>query len=444
MTKLQKAQYRIAGQLIEKRWIIRTSLRLCPCCIAETAKPDDDGFVGQATWHIPFMRQCPKHNVLLKSFGRVGYTGSVHDFTKRCFEHRWDILCAADDATVCDPSALSRYIEARSMGAPVKHWIDTLELNAAAYFCELLGLLVECGADVGVSALTDIERAHVGDTGYSIAVGGPADVKVALWALPRPLVKSKAQAHLGSLYQWLSRSAKGPQYDLIKDLVREYIVESFPIGPGETVLGQVVQQRRVYSLTTFTQYSRASMKRSRKALIAASLINPNAGRPKVQTSEVFCAEAARPVLDKLNGGVTRRLALKLLNIPRAQFDALASGEVLRPMPGLGEITPYYARSEVFRLRDQLGQVKGGGCYPDDMVDIQTACRKLVCGAAEIVQLIVDGRLEWIGAAPDKEGYAAVRVSVAELGGKLEGVGVEGYTKAKVKQILSVNDPAVKF
>lgn len=211
-----------------------------------------------------------------------------------------------------------------------------------------------------------------------------------------------------------------------------------------TILGQVVRQRRVYNLTTFTRDSRTSMKRSRQALIAAGLINPNAAGRNVRTSEVFCAKAAKPVLDKLNGGITRRLALKLLNIPRAQFDALTSGQVLRPLPGLGEITPYYARSDVLELRDKLCRVKSDGKCPDDMVDIQTACRKLVCGAAEIVRLIVNECLDWVGAAEGQEGYLAVRVSVAELGGKLEGVGVEGYTKAKVKQILSVNDPAVKF
>ena len=42
------------------------------------------------------------------------------------------------------------------------------------------------------------------------------------------------------------------------------------------------------------------------------------------------------------------------------------------------------------------------------------------------------------------GYMAVRVSVSELAGKLVGVGVEGFTKAKLKQLLSINDPAVKF
>lgn len=443
--KRQKhGSYRVANQLLEKRWIIRTSLRLCPHCVAAGVAQEDDGVVGKAPWHIPFFRSCPKHRVLLCSFEPVGYAGSRHDFTKRCLALRWDIARAAQEATAIDKSDLSEYIERRILGALGETWIDTLELNAAAYFCELLGLLIERGADVGVSTLSDGERAHVGAAGYNVAKGGPDAVRRALFGLPRPLVKSKAQAHLGSLYQWLSRSAKGSQYDPVKDVIRDYIVESFPIGSGETVLGQVVRQRRVYNLTTFTRDSRTSMKRSRQALIAAGLINPNAAGRNVRTSEVFCAKAAKPVLDKLNGGITRRLALNLLNIPRAQFDALTSGDVLTPMPGLGAIAPYYARSDVLLLRDQLGQVKGIGSYPEDMVDIQTACRKLVCGAAEIVQLIVEGHLEWIGVTPEKEGYTAVLVSVAELGGKLEGVGVEGFTKAKVKQILSVNDPAVKF
>ncbi|GAB5448763.1 MAG: hypothetical protein Gyms2KO_36360 [Gymnodinialimonas sp.] len=114
------------------------------------------------------------------------------------------------------------------------------------------------------------------------------------------------------------------------------------------------------------------------------------------------------------------------------------------MPGLGEITPYYARSDVILLLEKLTQERCIGDLPTYLVDIQTACRKLVCGAAEIVELIVRNQLDVIAQEKRAEGYLAVRLSVSELAGKLAGVGVEGYTKAKLKQLLSINDPAVKF
>ena len=442
--KLKNTQYRVANQLIERRWIVRTSLRLCPCCVAQTQHLDDEGIVGQATWHIPFMRQCPQHGVLLKNFERVGYAGSVHDFSKRCLERRWDIMRAADDATVSTPSGLSKYIETRAMGAPVTRWIDTLECNAAAYFCELLGLLVDRGGDVGISSLTEDERRQVGDIGYKITSGGTKDVLGALRELPPPKVKSKAQAHLGSLYQWLNRSAIDAQYDPLKDLIRDYIVETFPISQGDIILGQIVEQRRVYHLTSFARDCRASTKRCRQALVAAGFLRSSTATSDDFVSQVFCAKASKPVLDKLNSGITRRMAIKQLNIPRAQFDALLSGGILHPMPGLGEITPYYAKADVLRILERLTQEKTTDDPSTDLVDIQTACRKLVCGAAEIVDLIVRDQLRVVAQDESAAGYMAVRVSVSELAGKLSGVGVEGYTKAKLKQLLSINDPAVKF
>lgn len=150
------------------------------------------------------------------------------------------------------------------------------------------------------------------------------------------------------------------------------------------------------------------------------------------------------MLDKLNGGITRRMAIQQLHIPRAQFDALLLGGILQPMPGLGEITPYYARADVLLLLEKLTTEKTIDNPPTDLVDIQTACRKLVCGAAEIVELILRDQLEIIAQDMSAVGYMAVRVSVSELAGKLVGVGVEGFTKAKLKQLLSINDPAVKF
>lgn len=220
--------------------------------------------------------------------------------------------------------------------------------------------------------------------------------------------------------------------------------EIFPVGPGETVLGQVVDQRRVHNLTTFARVCRASTKRSRQALVAAGFWRSSTATSDDLVSQVFCAHAPQPVLDKLNGGITRRMAIKQLHIPREQFDALFSGRILQPMPWLGEITPYYARTDVMLLLEQLAQERCIDDLPTDLVDIQTACRKLVCGAAEIVDLIKRDQLEVIAQDKSAEGYLAVRLSVSELACKLAGVGVEGYTKAKLKQLLSINDPAVKF
>ena len=162
--------------------------------------------------------------------------------------------------------------------------------------------------------MTEDERRQVGDIGYQIASGGTKDVLEALGALPRPKVKSKAQAHLGSLYQWLNRSAMDAQYDPLKDLLRDYIVETFPVGPGETVLGKVVEQRRVHTLTTFARDCRASTKRSRQALVAAGFLRASVATSEDLVSQVFCAQASQPVLDKLNGGITRRMAIKQLHI----------------------------------------------------------------------------------------------------------------------------------
>ena len=111
-----------------------------------------------------------------------------------------------------------------------------------------------------------------------------------------------------SLYQWLNRSAMDAQYSRLKDLICDYIIETFPIGSGETVLGQVVKQRRVHSLTTFANDCRASTKRSREALIAAGLLRDATGASDSNVSQVFNARASKPVLDKLNDGITRRMA----------------------------------------------------------------------------------------------------------------------------------------
>ena len=119
--------------------------------------------------------------------------------------------------------------------------------------------------------------------------------------------------------------------------------------------------------------------------------------------------------------------------------------LIKPINGLGKITPHFSSDEtdVLLFRMMVG-ARPVGIFSQEMVDIPTACRKLVCGAAEIIQLVIDRRIQSVGKIDGEMGYLSLRINVAEVTPLLGDVGAEGHTKAKLKQLLSINDPAVKF
>lgn len=443
----ENKQYRVAGQLVETRWILRTKIRFCPQCIVEDLVEfgEDGGPVGKAYWHMAFLRDCGKHRVLLMDLEPERDWGLQHDFTNRILRNRFDIHDAAATVKPVKPSDLGRYIEARVIGEASGGWLDGLELNAATQFCELLGVLLEYGSDCKVQSLTSVQRNTAGHVGFRIASKGPDRIYQALQEdLPTPGLLEKAQGHLGPLYHWLSRSARQPEYQPVKDAIRHYIVNNFPLGAGETVFGEEVQTRRVHSLGSFQRECKMSGQRVRAALVEHGFLTLDPETGSVNEPGIFSATRSERLMQDLNDGLTRLATSKMLNIPRAQFDAVCEAGLIKSIDGLGKITPHFSSEETdVLLSRMMAGARPVENFSQEMVDIPTACRKLVCGAAEIIQLLIDQRIQSLGKVNDEVGYLSLRVDVVEVAPLLGGVGVEGLTKADIKSLLGVNDPGIK-
>lgn len=446
--RLENKQYRIGGQLVETRWILRSTIRFCPQCITEDLADhgEDGGPVGKAYWHMAFLRDCGKHHIPLMDLAPERDWGLQHDFTSRILRNRFDIQDEATVAQSIRPSDLGRYIEARVVGKAFGGWLDGLELNAATYFCEMLGVLFEFGSDCKVQSLSRVQRNRAGHTGFKIAKQGPERICNALREdLPTPGLLEMAQGHLGPLYHWLNRSARQPEYQPVKDMIRDYILNNFPIGAGEIVLGEEVRTRRVHSLSTFQKDCNMSGYRVRAALVEHGFLSLDAETGFVNEPGIFSAPKSEPLMQQLNDGLTRLATSKKLNIPRGQFDAVCEAGLIQPIRGLGDITPHYSLKVADKLFSQMMRdAVPIEHFVQEMVDIPTACRKLVCGAAEIIQLLKDRKIRSLGKIENEHGYMSLRIDVSEVGPLLGGVGVTGYTKADLKYLLGVNDPAIKY
>ncbi|BAQ68039.1 hypothetical protein NHU_00871 [Rhodovulum sulfidophilum] len=319
-------RYRVAGQLVEGRWTVRSKLRLCPLCVAEDlATGVREGATGQAAWQMAFLRECPTHGVPLVTFYPLGDGSSPHDFTRRVRTHRHEILDLAERAEVVPPSQATRYIAGRIMGEQRADWLDAVELNPAISFVTLLGMILRHGP---VTSLGDLDAPAIreaADFGLGIALqGSPAILTALRDGLPRPSFHEKAQGHLGPLYEWLSRGARQPYHAPLKTLMRQYIIEAFPHGEGDLVLGEPVTARRVHTLATFSRDCRVAGKRIRAALVANGLLQLDPQTGAVLPPGVFDAEAAEPVRLRLNDGITRIQAMRLLGAPRAWLPTASS------------------------------------------------------------------------------------------------------------------------
>ena len=78
------------------------------------------------------------------------------------------------------------------------------------------------------------------------------------------------------------------------------------------------------------------------------------------------------------------------------------------------------------------------------MDFGVACNKAKVTIEEVMPLILDGTVKWLGRRKGVSGMAALLVDLEELLDLFEGPPLTGYTQHDLKRMLRVNDPTISF
>lgn len=250
--KMQTGQYRLAGQLIEKRWITRRRLRFCPECVADDiSAPENAGAVQRCSWHVPSILTCIHHQIKLYDDDNYSHSRGPHDFAGRIRdlglkERQLRELCAPQAST-----GLEDYLAGRLDGDSQDEWLDNFEFGAVAIGAEVFGTADLFGTEARPKFLSVREKRRAGARGFEILSKGEDGVLQLLHRLhvnagtPTTLLRK----NYGCLYYWLQQS-QAAQYKPLQNLVRKFFIDTYPIGEGDDVLGKRCAARRVHSVET--------------------------------------------------------------------------------------------------------------------------------------------------------------------------------------------------
>jgi|GEM_PF-2248502 len=445
--RVGKSQYAVAGQLLEKRWIKRGRLRYCPECVRDDLIHSERlGASQRAYWHVPFIRTCHKHKCRLSEATEICHSRGPHDFSGRLRDLGITKETIITNAPSCEVSRTENYLINRMDGKRQNAWLDSLNFNAVAMTSETLGFLLEYGARQQVSGLGTIEKRRIADIGFDCLSNGRDAV---LEALAKFISHSSrtgfyGRTTYGYFYNWLEQS-HSDFYEPIREIMREHIITSYPIGKGELVLGKPCEERRLHSLTSAKSATGIKRNSLMEILHSNGHLKKDPETGKFSTKTLFDAKTVMPILESFKGSICQLAARKRLNAPRSQFDALLKHGTLKPIDGGSLSRPHYDPNDVDDLLDVLLSRAKPIYHPTKVqVDIQTACRKTVTGAAEVVELIVSGKLKFVGRDPQKHGYLSVLVDANEVAKLMRLEEPKGFMKHEVASFLGVNDPAIKY
>lgn len=110
-----------------------------------------------------------------------------------------------------------------------------------------------------------------------------------------------------------------------------------PVGPEDRLYDRpIVQRRRLHSVRTAAVEAGMHPKRLRKLLASRGIIPPD-HESMTDDRLLFCADAAKEVLDQATNAISEREAETYLNAGRVQTKVLANAGLIKPFvaPGQG-------------------------------------------------------------------------------------------------------------
>jgi len=457
--RLDDDAWRLRGERVLRTSRRRDRLYACPACLAEdvtgSALPPRAAAWGRVHWQLTHFRTCARHGLALVEIGAEANRERVHDFGGRIASALERIDEAVAAAPPREASPLEAYLDARLDGRQgLSPWLDGLEFSVAATACEMLGAVTPDERRSRLTEFSDDDWRAAGARGFAIAVGGEPAILVWLDEMrrsyPRKIGgKEELRGFYGKLYDWLNRAAQDAAYDTVREIVRRDALEWLPLGPEDEVFGQPVGRRKLHSIYSASVEYGLHAGTVRKVLAARGLLS--AGHEDQTPNLVhFDAEAADAVLATARDGVSLIEAREYLNADRVQTNLLHKHGFIKPAIAAVSKTAGGRRGHVFRtedLDDFLARLARGAvevdAAPDGAVGIPRAAKLANCGAHEIVTLILDGRLAWVGRLRDVRGYSGVLVLAAEVKRLVRGTAFDGMSLIEVEREMRTSYYVVK-
>ncbi|WP_186009220.1 TniQ family protein [Tropicibacter naphthalenivorans] len=428
----------INGHQFPVRPLLTSAVRGCPACLREDIEGSSlsphQAMTFQAHWLIHHVSLCLKHECSLVPLWKDTAPTLRYDTAMQFRKIADQIVSGEMDGKARAPTEFEIWFDQRLAGEPHEEtWLDAHPLHAASVFCRLLGYALLPLHDLRPQHITPAWGHLTYDAGFAVASQGEAEILSHLKQL-----NARAEPRLGPkavfpvLYDHLSREHQNdPDFKPYRDLMARHLMDSWPLGPGDDLLGEPVEYRHLHSVRTASEATGIDIRRLRKMLESADLIDPNLP----DNWAVFDAEAGKALLGTMVTYTSAKEFAEMHGISRSQFDLLVDDGILRPA-----LTDAQSK-HIWDPRDGRGFIDGLLTGAETIQQAQhgwetiaKASQRLKIRPADIIRAIREGRIQRVARNVQFHGYGSVHVyheEVAQVLGSDEpaALSLELFTKS---------------
>ncbi|ENR70772.1 TniQ family protein [Brucella abortus] len=248
---LGQARQKIGRGLATNRSVHRMSAKLCPVCLTESvAATGFSGAFRRLDWQFVAIKSCDIHQVALINLPAEKFATHAYDFARVVQKHWRTVQQAAISPLACKETSLEQYIRKRLSGWKGTDWLDRLSLPAIAKASETLGVRVKYGAYASSQGVGNIDSQTVSQVGFEVLKKGADGLLTALaeFKAERRSPHASHNRDLGCFFLWLSREGSISGIEPIRKIVRDFVIENYPVVTGTAILGHRVDQPACFTL----------------------------------------------------------------------------------------------------------------------------------------------------------------------------------------------------
>jgi hypothetical protein len=403
------------GELYVSRALRNPVMRGCPVCLrgdaAGASGPAHGAMAMRGDWQLREVTLCLRHGHPLVPLWQATDPKDRFDIGARLQGIAADILSGALDQPTRVPSAYDLWLDRRLEDGTDDTWLKDHPVFVVTTLCRMLGqALLQQDAPEDDSVSGSIHAA-----GFDVVVAGEAAIRAALdqiaanatGALDEP---GKA---FGPLYIRLNRDYLQDQgFDPFRQILRDCILDHWPLAPGEVVLGEALPQRRLHSLRTAAVETGIGAKVLEHFLIEAGAIAADDPRP--QSRKLFDAQAHAALLAEiptLVGPIAMRTAM---GATKMELIALEDAGVLTPRTRVATVkNPWRLSDGVALVADLSSGALAVEGEDKDWETLLLACRRSGVDLAGLVRAIRDKRVT-VGQRAGVPGFHGIVIPKSEV------------------------------
>jgi hypothetical protein len=400
------------------RSLRKPTIRGCPICLRE----DMEANLGQPLtkmtmrghWQVRACSLCVDHQHSLVPLWEYNRPEERYDLSSRFEDIKDTVLAGELEQPRTTPSAYDIWLDTRLATGADETWLAGQSLDAATKFCTLLGaelLRLEDTSDLGEEA--QLRRGQA--LGFNATRFGEDKIREALDALVSLASghNDEPQKAFGKLYVELTQFYLAKEdFAPFRKIMRDCILDHWPIAPGETVLGYFQPTRKLHSVGTAAREAKIGPALLEQFLVDAGAITADDQRPV--SRKTFDAVAYADLLAEVPTLVGPARMQHEMGATRMQFKSLAEDGVIKPRIQVATINfPWRISDGLALVEELLGIAQPVAPTNAKWEGIHQAKKRTGLRVGKIIEALRNGGLQ-LGHYSNIDGYAGFCVLKAEI------------------------------